>query len=156
MAGYEIRDHYRAKRDFLLFFNLSPFQGHKSPRLPTWLLDSLGLLLHRSNVRSYSKPPVPNGELPKSGIKRRFLNTINSCARPDQTGSGRGMEFLASVARWCANLHTKVEVCSCYTFQAISVLNENSENARYGPFSHIPSHHYNEVLIDGLTGWLNN
>ena len=43
---------YIAKRDFLLFFNPTPFQGHKSPRLPTWFVDSLGLLLHRSNIRS--------------------------------------------------------------------------------------------------------
>ena len=43
---------YHAKHDFLLFFKLSPFQGHKSPRLPTWSVDSLGLLLHRSNIRS--------------------------------------------------------------------------------------------------------
>ena len=42
---------YRAKCDFLLFFKPSPFQGDKSPRLPTWFVDSLGLLLHRSNAR---------------------------------------------------------------------------------------------------------
>ena len=42
---------YRAKHDFLLFFKLSLFQGHKSPRLPTWFVDSLGLLLNRSNIR---------------------------------------------------------------------------------------------------------
>ena len=40
------------------FFKWSPLQGLKSPRLPTWFFSSLGLLLHRSNVRSYSKPPV--------------------------------------------------------------------------------------------------
>ena len=51
VVGYEEKDHSR-KMQFLLFFNLSPFQGHKSPRLPTWSVDSLGLLLHRSNVRS--------------------------------------------------------------------------------------------------------
>jgi len=27
-----------------------------------------------------------------------------------------------SVAGWCENHHTKVEVCSCYTFQVISIL----------------------------------
>ena len=31
--------------------------------------DSLGLLLHKSNVRNSSKPPIPNGELPNWGIK---------------------------------------------------------------------------------------
>ena len=51
VVGYEEKDHSR-KMQFLLFFNLSPFQGHKSPRLPTWSVDSLGLLLHISNVRS--------------------------------------------------------------------------------------------------------
>ena len=53
------------------FFNLSPFQGHKSSiRLLTWFIDTLGLLLHRSNVRSYSKPPVLiNPECVRSEIK---------------------------------------------------------------------------------------
>ena len=36
----------------IFFFLLSPFQGHKCPRLPTWSVDSLSLLLHRSKVRS--------------------------------------------------------------------------------------------------------
>jgi len=38
-------------RFFLLFFKLSPFQGDMSPRLPTWSVHCLGLLLYRSNVR---------------------------------------------------------------------------------------------------------
>ena len=103
------------------FFNLSPFQGHKSPRLPTLFVGSLRLLLPRSNIRSYSKPRVLNGELQNSGIKRQFSNMIDSCVCPVQTRSGQGTEFLA-VAGWCENHHTKVEVCSCYTFQVISVL----------------------------------
>ena len=59
----------RTKCDFLAFFKLSPFQDLKSPRLLTWCLSSLGLLLHKFNVRSYSKPPIPSGEPPKGGIK---------------------------------------------------------------------------------------
>ena len=39
-------------------------QGFESPRLLTWFVDSLGLLLYKFNVRSYSKPPVLNGEPP--------------------------------------------------------------------------------------------
>jgi len=39
-----------------------------------------------------------------------------------KTGSGRGTEFLVSLAGLCENLHTKVEVCSCFTFQVISIL----------------------------------
>ena len=35
------------------FFKLSPFQSLKSPRLLTQFIGRLGLLLHRSNVRSY-------------------------------------------------------------------------------------------------------
>ena len=35
---------------FLPFFKLPPFQGHRSPRLPTWFVGSLGLLLHRSKL----------------------------------------------------------------------------------------------------------
>ena len=52
------------KTHFLPFFKLSPFEGLKSPRLPTWFIGSLDLLLHIS-VRSYSKPPVPSSEPPK-------------------------------------------------------------------------------------------
>ena len=50
---------------FLPFFKLPSFQDLKNPRLPTRFVNSSGLLLHRSNVRSYSKPPVPSGEPPK-------------------------------------------------------------------------------------------
>jgi len=38
---------------------------------------------------------------------------------PRPNWNRRGTEFLASVAGWCENLHTRVEVCSCYTFQVI-------------------------------------
>jgi len=63
------KDHIAQTRFFfLLFFNLTPFHGHKNPRLTTWFVDSLGLLLHRSNVKSYSTPPVSSGEPPKWGI----------------------------------------------------------------------------------------
>ena len=62
----------RAKRDFLSLFNLPPFQSSESLGLQTWFVSSLDLLLHRSNVRTLSKPPVPSGEPPKRGIKRRF------------------------------------------------------------------------------------
>ena len=107
------------KTQLFAVFKLSPFQG---PKLPTWFVSSLGLLLHRSNVRSYSKPPVLSGELPKWGIKQRFSNAINACACPAHTGNGRGSEFLASVAGWWKNIHTKVQVSSCYTFRVINVL----------------------------------
>ena len=40
------------------------------------------------------------------------------------------MEFLASIAGWC---HTKVEVCSCSTFQVRCF----KMKLWYGPFSHI-------------------
>ena len=91
---------FRAKRDFLLFFKLSPHQGYNSPRLLTWFVGSLGLLLHRSNIRSYSKPPVPRSEPPKWGIKLRFSNAIDASACPAHTGNGRGLEFRARVAGW--------------------------------------------------------
>ena len=112
----------RAKRVFLPFFKLSPFQGLKSPRLLAWFISSLGLLLHRSNVRSYSKPPVPSGEPPKRGIKRPFSNAIDALARPAHTGSGRGSEFAASVVGWWKNIHARFQVHSCYGSRDISVL----------------------------------
>ena len=51
--------------NFLPFSKLSPFQDLKSPRLPAWFVGRLGLLLHRSNVRRYSKVSVLSGEPPK-------------------------------------------------------------------------------------------
>ena len=42
--------------NFLAFLKLTSFQGMKSPKLLTWFLSSLGLLVNRSNVRIYSKP----------------------------------------------------------------------------------------------------
>ena len=112
---------YRAKREFLPFFKLSPFKGLKSPRLPTWFVGSLGLLLHRSNVRSLGKPPVSSGEPSKQGIKRRFSNAIDTRARPAHTGSGRGSQLVASVARWWNNIHAKFEVHSCCGSKDINV-----------------------------------
>jgi len=47
------------------FFKLSPYQGLQSSWLPTSLTCTLGLLLHRSNIKSYSMPPVSSGKLPK-------------------------------------------------------------------------------------------
>ena len=122
MVGYEKRDHFAQNAIFWHFFKLSPFQGLKSPRLLTWFLSSLGLLLHRSNIRSYSKPPVPSSEPPKRGIKRWFSNTIDVRAHPTHTGRGWGSEFLASVAGWWKNIHAWFEVHSCYGSRDISVL----------------------------------
>ena len=58
VVGSEKRGNFAQDDIVFFFFNLSPFQGHKSPRLLTWFIDTLGLLLHRSNIRSYSKSPV--------------------------------------------------------------------------------------------------
>ena len=112
---------YCAKCDFLQLFKLPPFQGLKSPRLPTCFVGSLGLLRHRSNVRSYSKPPVPSSEMPKWGIKWRFSNAIDTRARPAHTGSGRGSQRVVSIAGWWKNIHAKFEVHSYYGFRDINI-----------------------------------
>ena len=106
------------------FLSLQRTQGSGCPRLQTWFVSSLGLLLHRSNVRSLSKPPVLSGELPKWGIKRRFSNAIDARARPAHTGSGRGPRFAASVVGWWKNIHARFEVHSCYGSRDISVLKQ--------------------------------
>ena len=65
-----------AKHDFFFYCSITtPPDGYKSPRLLTWFVGSLGLVLHRS-VTSYSKPPVLKGEPPEWCIKRQFLNVI--------------------------------------------------------------------------------
>ena len=127
---------FRAKCDFLPFFKLSPFQGLKSPRLLAWFVSSMDLLLHRSNVRSLSKPPVPSGKPPKWGIKRRFSNAIDARARPAHTGSGRGPRFAASVVGWLKNVHARFEVHSYYGYRDISVLKWKFGNsAKWSLFS---------------------
>ena len=60
-----IKGSLRAKYFFLPFFKLSPFQGHVRPRLTTWFISGIGLLLHRSNIRSYGQFPFLSGELLK-------------------------------------------------------------------------------------------
>ena len=139
----------RAKRVFLPFFKLSPFQGLKSSRLLTRFVGSLGLLLHRS-VRSYRKASVPSSEPPKWGIKWRFSNAIDVAGHPAHTGNGRGSEFLASIAGWWKNIHTKVQVHSCYGSRDISVLNEYSGIARSGPFSQILCHIWGNIQLSGF------
>ena len=121
VIGYEKRVNFTQNVIFWLFSN-SPFQGLNSLRLSTWFIRSIGLLLHRSNIRSYSKPPVPSGEPPKCGIKWRFSNAIDTHTSSAHTGSGRGSEFLVSIAGWWKNNHTRFKVHSCYGFRDISVL----------------------------------
>ena len=115
---------YRAKRNFLPFFKLSPFQGLKSPRLLllAWFVSSLDLLLHRSNIRNLSKSPVQSSEPPKQGIKWLFSNMIDAHARPAHTGNGRGSQFAASVVGWWKNIHGKFQVRSCYGSRDINIL----------------------------------
>ena len=120
VIGFEKRGHFAQNATFSLF-NLPPFQGSESLGLQTWFVSSLDLLLHRSNVRTLRKPPVPSGEPPKRNIKRRFSNVSDVAARPAHTGSGWGPRFAASVAGWWKNIHTRFEVCSCYGSRDISV-----------------------------------
>ena len=54
-------DHFMLNT-IVLPFSHTPFRGLKSPWLPILFVGSLGLLLHRSNVSSYSKPPIPSSE----------------------------------------------------------------------------------------------
>ena len=63
--------------------------GVHRDRLQTCFVSSLDLLLHRSNVRTLSKPPVLSGELPKRGIERQFSNVIDASARPPTREVGR-------------------------------------------------------------------
>ena len=55
----------RAKHLFLPLFKLSPHQGLQRPWLPASFTDTSGLLLHRSNIKSYSISSVSSGELTK-------------------------------------------------------------------------------------------
>ena len=112
----------RKTRFFGIFQTGVTIPRPQEPQVLTWFLSSLGLLRHRSNVRSYSKPPVPSGERPKRGIKRWFSNEINAHARLAHTGRGLGSEFLASVTGWWKNIHARFEVHSCYGSRDISVL----------------------------------
>jgi hypothetical protein len=113
-----------------------------------WFISSLGLLLHRSNVRSCSKPPVPSGELPKRGIKRRFSNAIDALARPSHTGNGRGSEFAASVVGWWKNIHARFQVHSCYGSRDINVLKQKfGKCAKWSLFSYPVTFKYPNINI---------
>jgi len=55
-------------------FYQSPRQGLQSPWLPSNFTDTLGLLLRRSNVKSYSMPSVSSSELPKCDIVKQAIS----------------------------------------------------------------------------------
>ena len=115
-----------AKCDFLPLFNLPPFRGSRSPRLQTWFVSTLGLLLHRSNGRSLSKPPVPNGEPPKWGMKWRFSNEIDAAARPPPPHRmWAGPTICSECSRMMEEyIHARFEVHRCYGSRDISVLKQ--------------------------------
>ena len=84
MTGFEKGGHF-VQNAIFCHLNLPPFQGSESLGLQTWFVSSLGLPLHRSNVRTLSKPPFLSSEPLKRGIKRRFSNTIDAAARRCQS-----------------------------------------------------------------------
>ena len=92
----------RNLRNFLPLFKLSLHRSPQSPRLPTSFTDTLGLLLHRPNIKSY-----------KTGDFKPWV----VCTCHTHTGSGQGPEILACVAKWGKNIHSKFQVCSYYSFQ---------------------------------------
>ena len=120
---FEKRGHFAQNAIFCHFSTYHYFKAVRA--LGFRLVSSLGLLLHRSNVRSLSKPPVPSSEPPKWGIKRRFSNAIDAGVCPAHTGSGRGPRFAASVVGWWKNIHARFEVHSCYGSRDIIVLKQN-------------------------------
>ena len=105
------------------FLALSNCHHSKSSRPPfplIWFLCNLDLLFHKSNIRNYSKPPVPSGELSKRSIKWRFLNMINVLSpHPHRKWAGLG---ILSVAGWWKNIHARFEVHSCNGSRDISIL----------------------------------
>ena len=60
---------------FLALFKLSPHQGLQSLWLPARFTETLGLVLHRSNVKSYSLLPASSSEPPKRGLKLAISNS---------------------------------------------------------------------------------
>ena len=97
----------RNLRNFLPLFKLSLHRSPQSPRLPTSFTDTLGLLLHRPNIKSY-----------KTGDFKPWV----VCTCHTHTGSGQGPEILACVAKWGKNIHSKFQVCSYHSFKDISIL----------------------------------
>ena len=86
MSKFEKRGNFAQNEIFCHFLTYHHFKPVRALGFRLGLLAVLGLLLHRSNIRSLNKPPVPSGEPPKIGIKRRFSNEIDACARPAHTG----------------------------------------------------------------------
>ena len=64
VTGSEKRGHFAQNANITTFQTVT-HQGLQSPGRPASFTDTLGLLLHRSNIKSYSTPPVSSGELPK-------------------------------------------------------------------------------------------
>ena len=99
------------------------FQASKSPRLQTWFASSLGLLLHRSNVRLEARASLLSRAVScQRAMKGRFSNAIDARTRPAHTGSRRGSWLVACVVGWWKNIHARFEVHSCYGSKDVSVL----------------------------------
>jgi len=73
VTGSEKRGHFAQNTNCCHFSNCHHAKAFTALGFPL-ALHTLGLLLHRSNVKSYSVPSVSSGELPKLGIKRAISN----------------------------------------------------------------------------------
>ena len=75
--------------------------------------------LHRSNVRSYSKPPVLSSELPNWGKKQRRLMCLLTPPTPEMRATWNSLQVL--LAGWWKSIHAKAQVHSCYGSRDIRV-----------------------------------
>ena len=62
VSGFEIRGNFAQNAIFFVTFQLASIP---SPGFSNWFVSRSALLLHRSNARSYSMPPVSNSKAPK-------------------------------------------------------------------------------------------
>jgi len=80
-------------------------------------------------------------------------------ARYAHTGSERGSEILASVAKWSKNIHRKFQVCSYHSFEVISVLKPKFGICAKCPLFSDPvtisaTNYFSHKWIYGQNGWL--
>ena len=86
VTGFEKRGHFAQNAIFCHFSTYHHFKAVKALGFRLGLLAVWAFYFTDPTLES----PVPSGEPPKRGIKRRFSNAIDAAARTAHTGSGRG------------------------------------------------------------------
>ena len=144
-----VRSAPRAKRWFLVIFNLPPLKGTKSLRLYSLFIGNPTLVLKKANVKKYSYVLTWNGRARRWGIKQPIFDCVRYWRSPYPNRKWAGTNFSVSVVWWLKNSHIWFQVCSYHSLEAVSMDSgkPNLATARHAPFSQIRLHIISSMVI---------